>query len=208
MPADMSSKVRTHKADLVKLDPLGAWLSSRESDRSFPEEEEVFLVVFVGRDTLTHRCRIIKRTRGEVLVSRPSLTTREKSQMAPFTGRSDYRVETYYPAEIRIVLGEQMSEPRYCHLVDMSRGGMGLEVPMEQRYAPGQILDVRLVSWDYPVRLRAEVVRSWPVGEATRVALSFPEELPEVQRDLVTMFILDAQKREALRARVDGIALY
>lgn len=201
MSADMRTQVKARKAVLTALAPEGAWLKSSERDNeTFPRQEEVLLVVFLGRDTYTHRCRILQRKRDEALISRPSLTKVEKSQLEPFTGRHDYRVEAYYPAEIRTIGEDSSTEPRYCHLCDLSRGGMGLEVPATDHYASGSEVEVRLVSWDYPVRLRAEVVRSWPTETAQRVALIFRDDLPEIQKDLISQFILDAQRREATRS--------
>lgn len=199
LPADLGKDVHLCRAEVAAGDKEGAWLVLIEGE-SFPAEEEVFLIEFSGRDVITHRTRIIRRESGEqVWVKLPSLTEREPSKLAPFTGRADYRVQVNLPVQVRICEGRAQSNHQWpCRLYDLSRGGMSLVGPVNQPFEKGQKVDVRVVSWEYPVRIETEIIRVWREDDKQRVALTFPEEMTLNQRELISTFILQVQRRDVL----------
>jgi c-di-GMP-binding flagellar brake protein YcgR len=199
LPADLSKEIRLCRAEVAASDKEGAWLVLIEGD-AFTPEEEVFLVEFSGRDVITHRTRILRRENPEqVWVKVPSLTEREPSKLSPFTGRTDYRVQVNLPVQVRICEGRAQSNQQWpCQLFDLSRGGMSLIGPTNQPFEQGQKVDVRVVSWEYPVRIETEIIRVWRENDKQRVALIFPEEMTLNQRELISTFILQVQRRDAL----------
>lgn len=198
LPADLAKEVKLCRAEVAAVGKDGAWLLLIEGD-GFPPEEEVFLVEFSGREVVTHRTRILRREGDQVWVLTPSLTEREPSQLAPFTGRSDYRVRVNLPVQVRICEGRAQGNHQWpCQLYDLSRGGMSLIGPTNQPFEKGQKVDVRVVSWEYPVRLETEIVRVWREKDRQRVALVFPEDMTLNQRELISTFILQVQRRDTL----------
>jgi c-di-GMP-binding flagellar brake protein YcgR len=198
LPTDLRRDVQLCKARVCRLESQGAWLEPLDSS-VFPGEEEVYLVEFCERDVLTHRSRILRRNGSEAWVQKPSLTEREPSKLAPFTGRSDYRVQVNLPVQVRICEGRAQSHHQWpCQLYDLSRGGMSLIGPTNQPFEKGQRVDVRVVSWEYPVRIETEIVRVWREKDKQRVALIFPEEMTLNQRELISTFILQVQRRDSL----------
>ena len=90
--------------------------------------------------------------------------------------------------------------PRSGQLSDLSRGGMGLTVPVNDIYAKGQLVEVQVVSWAYPVSVETTVNRVWMDGDIKRLALAFPDTMTVEQRELVTSFIIHVQRRDALQS--------
>lgn len=198
LPADLQRPVAFCKAKVSDLTHQGGWLTLQEG-KSFPAEEEVLLVEFCDREVVTHRTRILQRQADRVWVGLPSLTEREPSQLAPFTGRADYRVKVDLPVLVRICEGRATGNVQWpCRLRDVSRGGMSLTGPLNQPFEKGQKVDIRVVSWEYPVRLDTEIVRVWREGEEQRTALVFPERMSLHQRELISTFVLQVQRRDVL----------
>lgn len=198
LPADLGVGVNLCRTEVASVGKDGAWLALIEGE-GFPSQEEVFLVEFSGRDVITHRTRILRRKDDQAWVSLPSLSEREPSKLAPFTGRADYRVRVNLPVQVRICEGRAQGNRQWpCQLFDLSRGGMSLIGPTNQPFEKGQKVDIRVVSWEYPVRLETEIIRVWREGEKQRVALTFPDEMTLNQRELISTFILQVQRRDSL----------
>ncbi len=198
MSADLSTEVRLCKAEVKASTRKGAELVSLDESSTFPESGKVFLIEFSGKDVLTHHCSLTLEE-GRNLVTSPSKTEKERSQLAPFTGRSDYRVKVNLPVQVRISGGARKSDRQWsCELFDLSRGGMSLLCSVDQPFAKGQTVDIRVVSWEYPVRMETQVLRVWRDGDRNRVAVLFPEDMSLPQRELVSTFILHIQRRDAL----------
>lgn len=196
LPGDASPDVGVCRAAVARLDSNGAWLEL--VDGAFPSQEEVWLVEFRDRSVVTHRCRIMKRAGAEVWVDAPSMTRREESRLAPFTGRQDFRVEAN--VAVLIVLKDELAKsmPRSGVLSDLSRGGMGLAVPVKDIYVRGQRVEVQVVSWAYPVSVETTVNRVWVDGDTKHVALLFAPDMTVEQRELVSAFIIGVQRKDAL----------
>lgn len=198
MSADLSGRVTLCKAEVRTSRPEGAELVGLDEACQFPKPGKVFLVEFSGKDVLTHHCDL-RLDNGKVTVGLPTKTEKEQSQLAPFTGRSDYRVRVGLPVQVRICQGAECGDSQWpCDLFDLSRGGMSLRCPVDQPFAKGQTVDIRVVSWEYPVRMMTKVLRVWRDGDRNRVAVLFPDDMSLSQRELVSTFILHVQRRDAL----------
>ncbi len=199
---DLGKDFSLCQAKVDALDGYGAWLSVADPEHKFPTDEELLLIEFEDVWVLTHHTRVLKREGSRILVDAPSVTERERSQLAPTTGRHDYRVKVNLPVRVKTESDSDESDgpPRLARLIDLSRGGMALLTPTSQSYTEGEKITVRVVSWDHPVQIDAEVSR---VGEADeegkqKLALQFPTEMTLMQRESVSTFIIQAQRRDAL----------
>lgn len=201
IPADLKGEFSACKAVVESLESNGAWLTVREDSPDFPVAEEVLLIEFQADSTLTHRTRILRREASRVWVDCPSLSLPAKNQLLPMGGRRDFRVAARLPVVI-LLTGEEFSQalPRSGRLNDLSRGGMGLVVPIEDIYAKGQRIQVQVVSWAYAVSVETAVERVWIEGDDKLLALKFPEDLDPEQRERVSAFILYVQRRESLES--------
>lgn len=200
-PAVATLDTAVCRAVVGSLESNGAWLELLDSTQPFPVEEEVFLAEFRDRFVITHRTRILRREEARVWVDCPSLSEKEESRLAPSTGRQDFRVEA--DLSVLILLKDpELSKvmPRSGQLSDLSRGGMGLRVPVNDIYAKGQRVEVQVVSWAYPVSVETTVNRVWVDGEVKRLALAFPEDMTVEQRELISSFIIHVQRRDALQS--------
>ena len=201
IPALATLDASVCRAAVSSLESNGAWLELLDPAQPFPLQEEVFLVEFRDRCVITHRTRILNRQGPQVWVDCPSISEREESRLAPFTGRQDFRVEANL--SVMILLkdpGFEKVMPRSGQLSDLSRGGMGLTVPVNDIYAKGQLVEVQVVSWAYPVSVETTVNRVWMDGDIKRLALAFPDTMTVEQRELVTSFIIHVQRRDALQS--------
>lgn len=197
IPADLHVNFVPCTATVTALDGYSAWLSP-ENQMEFPGEEEVLLIEFQGRDVLTHRSRITQRQDNKVLVAAPTLTEREESQLAPSTGRHDYRVQVAVPIQIRNVQETPGSLLRTGTLADLSRGGMSFHTRDTTPYLPEDELNLQVVSWEYPVNIDAVVTRVKSVDHGKLVAVRFSEKMSVRQREMVSAFIIQVQRRDAL----------
>jgi len=201
IPADLKGDFSVCKATVDELESNGAWLVATEDSPPFPRQEEVFLIEFQTKSVLTHRSRILRRQEPRIWVDCPSLTKSSKSKLVPMAGRQDFRV----PADLQVVIVLKDSEfaqamPRGGRLSDLSRGGMGLIVPVEDIYAKGQLIEVQVVSWAYPVAVETTVERIWIEGQIKHLALKFPVNMSLEQRERVSSFILHVQRQESLHS--------
>lgn len=201
IPADLQGDFSVCKAVVEELESNGSWLSAREGSPPFPTCEEVLVVEFQAASVLTHRTRILRREPARVWVDCPSLTRRSRNQLMPMGGRRDFRVPAELPVLI-VLRGQEFAQamPRGGRLHDLSRGGIGLLVPVEDIYAKGQRIEVQVVSWTYPVSVETTVERVWVEGDQKFLALRFPEEMSPEQRERVSDFILQVQRKASVES--------
>ena len=199
MPADLRGDFAVCRALVESLESDGAWLTLREDSPDFPNAEEVLLVEFQSESVVTHRTRILRRENQRIWVDCPSLSRRSKSQVLPAGARRDFRVASQLPVVI-LLKGEEFTQalPREGRLNDVSRGGMGLVVPVQDIYARGQTIEVQVVSWAHAVSVESTVQRIWLEGERKFLALKFPHDLSPDQRERITAFVLHAQRQASL----------
>lgn len=198
IPADLNQDFTPVASEVDALDGYSAWLSTELEELDFPPDEEVLLIEFQDQFVLTHRTRVQDRRAGKILVAPPSLTEKEESQLAPTTGRHDYRVSVEVPIQIRYLEEKPGSLLRSGQLCDLSRGGMSFVTRDTTPYEEGDELNIQVVSWEYPVNLDATVSRVSVSEEGQRVAVKFRTNLTVRQREMVSAFIIQVQRRDAL----------
>jgi c-di-GMP-binding flagellar brake protein YcgR len=199
IPADLQGDFAVCRSVVESLESNGAWLSLREESPAFPATEEVLLIEFQQDSVLTHRSRILRRQQERVWVDCPSLSKRSKNQLIPLGGRSDFRVASQLPVVILLKGDEfQQAMPREGQLLDFSRGGMAVTVPVADIYAKGQTIEVQVVNWAHPVSVETTVSRVRIDGEQKTLALKFPTDLDTEQRERVSAFILHVQRKASL----------
>ncbi|MFN8606715.1 MAG: PilZ domain-containing protein [Vulcanimicrobiota bacterium] len=201
IPADLKGEFSVCKAQVEQLQDNGAWLSLREDSAAFPAVEEVLLVEFQAAFVITHHTRILRRESGRVWVDCPSLSKRSKNQLLPMGGRRDFRVPAGLPVVI-LLKGEEFAQalPRGGQLSDLSRGGMGVSVPINDIYAKGQLVEIQVVSWAYAVSVETTVERVLVEGEQKLLALKFPQDMNPEQRERISSFILHVQRKASLES--------
>jgi hypothetical protein len=201
IPQDLTKDFNLCNAQVESLDGYGAWLRPLE-DHTFPEDECLFLIEFQDEWVLTHHTKVLKRETGRILVDAASVTERERSQLAPSTGRHDYRIKVNLPVRVKSNKDDAEADnaPKLARLVDLSRGGMALLAPASQSYSVGETITVRVVSWDHAVHIDAIVTRVSQSEEEgkQKLALQFPSEMTLRQRESVSTFIIQVQRRDAL----------
>ncbi|MCA9778572.1 MAG: PilZ domain-containing protein [Candidatus Eremiobacteraeota bacterium] len=199
IPADLNVNFTPCTAKVSALDGYSAWLSLTDKKKAaFPKQEEVLLIEFRGRYVYSHRSRITQRRDGKVLVAAPALTEKEESQLAPSTGRHDYRVQVDVPIQIRFLEEKPGSLLRTGKLVDLSRGGMSFFTRDTNPYESNDQINLQVVSWEYPVNIDAEVTRVRPQDDGQVVAVRFSDKMSVRQREMVSAFIIQVQRRDAL----------
>lgn len=198
IPADLNSEVIPVSATVEALDGYSAWLKSESDSVDFSDQEELLLIEFRARYVYTHRVRVKSRHDGKVLVGPPTLTEKEKTQLAPSTGRYDYRVEVDVPIQVRYLDAGPGSLLRTGRLRDLSRGGMSFVTRDPHPYHEGERINLQVVSWEYPVNVNAEINRVRVLEDGQQVAVKFQEEMAVRQREMVSGFIIQVQRRDAL----------
>lgn len=200
VPADLNCDFQNCAVTVVSHSGTGAWLQPESADFPVPEFLELSLIEFKNEFVHTHEVRVLNREGLKVLVALPHKTDKEKSLLAPSTGRLDYRIEVNLPVRVKTAWVESKdAPPKLARLVDLSRGGMALLTPAGQDYEVGQEITVRVVGWDHPVRIEAEVDRVTPEDAGkNRVALKFPADMDAGQREMISGFIIQVQRRQAL----------
>jgi c-di-GMP-binding flagellar brake protein YcgR len=198
IPADLHVNFVPCTAKVDALDGYSAWLSKTDSKIEFPAQEEVLLIEFQGNFVLTHRTRITQRRDDKILIAAPALTEKEESQLAPSTGRHDYRVHVEVPIQIRYLEEKPGSLLRTGNLADLSRGGMSFFTRDNNPYSEGDELNLQVVSWEYPVNIDATVNRVRKNDDGQLVAVKFSDKMSDRQREMVSGFIIQVQRRDAL----------
>lgn len=206
MPADLHGDFAVSRMVVESLESDGAWLTLREDSPDYPNVEEILLVEFQADSVVTHRTRILRREANRVWVDCPSLSRRSKNQLLPAGARRDFRVPSQLPVVI-LLKGEEFAQslPREGRLHDVSRGGMGLVVPIQDIYARGQSIEVQVVSWAHAVSVESAVQRVWVEGEQKFLALKFPQDLSLEQRERLTAFVLHVQRQASVESTLPAI---
>lgn len=201
IPADLELDFKSCAGLIKSHSGTGAWLSPEEDDQKFPPVSDLLLIEFQGEAVYTHEVTVLSKKGRDVLVSVPRKTEKETSLLAPSTGRYDYRIEVYLPVRVKTDWVEAKdAPPKLARLTNLSRGGMALLAPLNQEYSEGQEITIRVVGWDHPVRIETIVERVTPLPEERkqRIALKFPDFIDVKQREMISSFILQVQRREAL----------
>jgi c-di-GMP-binding flagellar brake protein YcgR len=201
IPANLEADFQTCAGIVRSHSGTGAWLQPEKKEVPFPAVSELLLIKFCQEFVYTHQVRVLAKEKGAILVSLPSETQREKSLLAPSTGRYDYRIDVSIPVRVKTDwLESKDASPKLARLTNLSRGGMALLTPANQKYTVGMEITVRVVGWDHPVRIEAIVNRVVPAEskDKNRIALEFPDYIDVTQREMISSFILQVQRRQAL----------
>lgn len=200
IPERQPATPRGWNVKILKTDTEGIWLSRIPGeDDPLPvyPKEVLTLVIFDARKQVSYDCPVLRIKSGnpeQVLVGRPLKSTQEKSKLDSIGARQHYRIETQLPVEVKVpgAAGKGIT-PLSGHTRDISRGGLCLVLP--RGFDQGRELDVRVLSWNFPLQVRAKVVRcDEEAGGRFLVAVAFPEDLGAITRDLVGHFIMENQR--------------
>lgn len=198
IPADLNQNFTPCSAELTALDGYQGWLQTNMEGIGFPEDEELLLIEFRDQFVVTHRTRVVLRQDDKILVAAPSLSEQEESQLAPSTGRHDYRVKVDVPIQIRLRKEQPGTPLNLGRLSDLSRGGMSFVANPLVTYREGDEVNLQVVSWEYPVNIDAVVNRISPYEDKQLVAVRFIDDMTLRQREMVSAFILQVQRKDAL----------
>lgn len=200
IPERQPATPRGWNVKILKTDSEGIWLSripGEEDPLPVSPREVLTLVIFDDRKQVSYDCPVIRIKSGnpeQVVVGRPLKSTQEKSKLDSIGARQHYRIETQLPVEVKVAGGTAKNiTPLSGHTRDISRGGLCLVLP--RGFDQGRELDVRVLSWNFPLQVRAKVVRcDEEAGGRYVVAVAFPEDLGAITRDLVGHFIMENQR--------------
>ena len=199
VPENLKGKPRAWDVEITKLDLDGIWvMRSKSGDEPLPAEKGklLSLVLMEEHQTTTYDCpvtRVEPGTKESILVAPPVKTLKEESQLRNTGARKHLRISFRLPAEIRRVQGTELGPPVSAHTKDISMSGLALESATE--FDQGEEIDIRILSWNFPLQVRAFVVRCFPEDGKNTVAMTFPPGLSTVSQDLITQFILENQRR-------------
>lgn len=199
VPENLRGKPRAWDVEIMKLDLEGIWIMRTQADdEPIPAEKGklVSLVLMENDKTITYDCPVIRIEQGpreEILVAPPVKTLQEESQLRNMGARKHLRISFRLPAEIRKVQGTDLGPPVSAHTKDISMSGLALE--SAANFDKGEEIDIRILSWNFPLQVRAFVVRCFPADGKNTVAVTFPPDLSTVSSDLISQFILENQRR-------------
>lgn len=199
VPENLQGKPRAWDVEIIRLDLEGIWvMRTQTTDEAIPAEKGklLSLVLMENDKTITYDCPVIRIEAGvkeEILVAPPIKTLQEENQLRNLGARKHLRISFRLPAEIRRVQGTDMGPPVSAHTKDISMSGLALESSTE--FDKGEEIDVRILSWNFPLQVRAFVVRCYPADGKNTVAVTFPPDLSTISSDLISQFILENQRR-------------
>ncbi len=200
IPEKQPTTPRGWNVKIFKVDAEGIWLAripGEDDPLPVSPKEVLTLVVFDERQQMSYDCPILKIKAGnpeQVLVGRPLKSLQEKSKLDSIGGRQHYRITTQLPIEVRIPGASGKGIPPMSgHTRDISKGGLALVV--NRGFETGRELEVRVLSWNFPLQVKAKVVRCDEEGNGMFVlAVAFPEDMSAITRDLVGHFIMENQR--------------
>lgn len=200
IPEKQPATPRGWNVKVVKTDAEGIWVARvpGENDPLPVSPKEVLsLVMFDERRQVTYDCPVIRVKPGnpeQVLVGRPLKSMAEKSKLDSLGGRQHFRIELALPVEVKIPgMAGKSIPPMSGHTRDISKGGLALT--LTRGFDMGRELEVRVLSWNFPLQIKARVVRCDEENNGRfTVAVAFPDEMSAITRDLVAHFIMENQR--------------
>lgn len=199
VPENLMGKPKAWDVEIIRLDLEGIWVMRSKSDEEpLPAEKGklLSLVLLEEKKTITYDCPVLRVEPGrmeEILVAPPVKTLQEESQMRNVGARKHLRISFRLPAEIRKVQGTELGPPASAHTRDISMSGLALE--SATHFEKGEEIEIRILSWNFPLNVRGFVVRCAPVEGKNTVAVTFPPDLSTISSDLISQFILENQRR-------------
>lgn len=201
VPENLKGKPKAWDVEIIRLDLEGIWVMRTRSDEEpIPAEKGklLSLVLLEDNKTITYDCPVLRIEPGgggkeEILVAPPIKTLQEESQMRNIGARKHLRISFRLPAEIRKVHGAELGAPASAHTRDISMSGLALE--STANFQKGEEIEIRILSWNFPLNVRAYVVRVATADGKNTVAVTFPPDLSTISSDLISQFILENQRR-------------
>jgi hypothetical protein len=200
IPEKQPATPRGWNVKVVKTDAEGIWVCRVPGENDplpVAPKEVLSLVMFDERRQVTYDCPVIRVKPGNpelVLVGRPLKSMAEKSKLDSLGGRQHFRIELALPVEVKIPgLAGKSIPPMSGHTRDISKGGLALT--LTRGFDMGRELEVRVLSWNFPLQIKARVVRCDEENNGRfTVAVAFPDEMSAITRDLVAHFIMENQR--------------
>ncbi len=199
IPERMPDKPRAWNVSVTSFDHQGFWVNRIEADDiPVPVEEGdmLSLVLFDKKIQLIYDCLVLRIEGGgveKILVGPPKKTVQEESQLTNLGGRKHLRISFRLPVELRSVAAGQLGAPISAHTMNISVSGLAVECGPS--FEAGQEIEVRILSWNFPLKVRAFVVRSATLESGKNVvAVSFPPDMSTISKDLIGQFILENQR--------------
>ncbi len=199
VPENLKGKPKAWDVEITRLDGEGIWVMRTRSDEEpIPAEKGKLLSLVLIEDgkTITYDCPVLRIEPGakeEILVAPPIKTLQEESQMRNIGARKHLRISFRLPAEIRKVHGTELGAPASAHTRDISMSGLALE--SSANFQKGEEIEIRILSWNFPLNVRASVIRVAMEDGKNTVAVTFPPDLSTISSDLISQFILENQRR-------------
>lgn len=154
--------------------------------------ETLTLVTFDENHQRTYECVILKIKPGapeQIQLAPPGKVQEEQSKASGMGSRRHYRVAVRLPAEVRI---SQHTSPISCHTRDVSLGGIAID--LSRNIDEGLELDLRIMSWNFPLQCKVRVVRCYEEDGVHVAALGFLPDLSPIAKDLIGHFIVEHQR--------------
>lgn len=200
IPEKQPTTPRGWNVKIFKVDADGIWLAripGEDDPLPISPREVLTLVIFDERQQVSYDCPVLKIKPGnpeQILVGRPLKSQQEKSKLDSIGGRQHYRIMTQLPIEVRIPGASGKGIPPMSgHTRDISKGGLALV--LNRGFEMGRDLEVRVLSWNFPLQVKAKVVRCDEEGNGMFVlAVAFPEDMSAITRDLIGHFIMENQR--------------
>ena len=200
IPEKQPSTPRGWNVKVIRADAEGIWVARLPSEPDplpVSPKEVLSLVVFDERKQVSYDCPVIRVKAGNpelVLVGHPLTSHSEKSKLDSVGGRQHFRIETQLPVEIKIPgLAGKGIPPLQGHTRDISKGGVSLT--LTRPFDEGRELDLRVLSWNFPLQIRVKVTRCEEEANGKfTVSIAFPENMSSITRDLVGHFIMENQR--------------
>lgn len=199
VPENLKGKPKAWDVEVQRLDMQGIWVMRSQGDEEpIPAEKGklLSLVLIENNKTITYDCPVLKIEPGIrelILVGPPVKTLQEESQMRNVGARKHLRISFRLPAEIRKVRGTELGPPTSAHTRDISMSGLALDSTAD--FQKGDEIEIRILSWNFPLNVRAVVIRVGMEDEKHTVAVTFPPDLSTISSDLISQFILENQRR-------------
>ncbi len=202
VPTKQPSKPRSWKVRVTRLDQEGIWIGllPDEDPMDVTEGDTVSLVLFDFKDNVrySYDCPVLRTFKGGVgsasfLLAPPTRIEKKPTDIALKDKRRHFRVAFELPAECRPVIGNKLGEPVTAHGKDISLSGLAVTSP--KAFPEGTELEIRVLSWNFPLKVRAFIVRCQPLADGRYVvAVSFPPDMSAISLDLISQFVLENQR--------------
>ncbi len=199
VPENLKGKPKAWDVEIQRMDLQGIWVMRSQGDEEpIPAEvgKLLSLVLIENNKTITYDCPVLKIEPGVrelILVGPPVKTLQEESQMRNVGARKHLRISFRLPAEIRKVRGTELGPPTSAHTRDISMSGLALDSAAD--FQKGDEIEIRILSWNFPLNVRAVVIRAGMEDDKHTVAVTFPSDLSTISSDLISQFILENQRR-------------